>query len=127
MVMMPVRVPLIVGSEVEGTCCGRGGCAVPVSPRKMGEVRCCGNVPATAQTLCGAILAARCNMAVAVIFGHAGDPFARRELATLFGSVAVCFLFTGAGRYSVDALLGRSAAEFGRRADHGARSPDQRS
>jgi putative oxidoreductase len=51
------------------------------------------------------------NMAVAVLLGHAGDPYARRELPLLFGFVALCFLFTGAGRYSLDALIrGRSVA-----------------
>jgi putative oxidoreductase len=47
------------------------------------------------------------NMMVAVLFAHAGDPFARRELAILFGFVALLHVFVGAGRYSVDALLRR--------------------
>jgi putative oxidoreductase len=47
------------------------------------------------------------NMTVAVVFGHAGDPFARRELPLLFGFVALLYAFVGAGRYSVDALLRR--------------------
>jgi putative oxidoreductase len=47
------------------------------------------------------------NMVVAVVFGHAGDPFARRELALLFGFVALLYAFVGAGRYSVDAVLRR--------------------
>jgi putative oxidoreductase len=45
------------------------------------------------------------NMLVAVVFGHAGDPFARRELAMLFGLVAAQFALVGAGRYSLDRLL----------------------
>jgi putative oxidoreductase len=47
------------------------------------------------------------NMAVAVVFGHAGDPFARRELALLFGFVALLYAFVGAGRYSIDGVLRR--------------------
>jgi putative oxidoreductase len=47
------------------------------------------------------------NMVVAVVFGHAGDPFARRELALLFGFVGLLYAFVGAGRYSADALLRR--------------------
>jgi putative oxidoreductase len=46
------------------------------------------------------------NMTVAVVFGHAGDPFGRRELPLLFGFVALQFALVGAGRYSVDGLLG---------------------
>lgn len=49
------------------------------------------------------------NLTVAVIFGHAGDPFARRELALLFGFVALMFVFVGAGRYALDALVRRRA------------------
>jgi putative oxidoreductase len=45
------------------------------------------------------------NMTVAVVFGHAGDPFGRRELALLFGFVALMYALVGAGRYSVDALI----------------------
>jgi putative oxidoreductase len=45
------------------------------------------------------------NMTVAVVFGHAGDPFGRRELPLLFGFVALMFALVGAGRYAVDALL----------------------
>lgn len=48
------------------------------------------------------------NMTVAVVFGHAGDPFARRELPLLFLFVALMFAFTGAGRYSVDGAVARS-------------------
>jgi uncharacterized membrane protein YphA (DoxX/SURF4 family) len=46
-------------------------------------------------------------MSVAVIFGHAGDPFARRELPLLFLFVATAYLFIGAGRYSFDARIHR--------------------
>jgi putative oxidoreductase len=47
------------------------------------------------------------NMIVAVVFGHAGDPFGRRELALMFLFVALLYLFVGAGRYAVDTLLRR--------------------
>jgi putative oxidoreductase len=47
------------------------------------------------------------NMTVAVVFGHAGDPFARRELPLLFLFVALMFAFVGAGRYSADAAIRR--------------------
>jgi putative oxidoreductase len=46
------------------------------------------------------------NMAVAVVIRHAGDPYGNRELAMLFGVIALMFLLTGPGRYSVDARLG---------------------
>lgn len=42
------------------------------------------------------------NMAVAVVIRHAGDPFGNRELALLYGAIALLFLLTGPGRYSVD-------------------------
>jgi putative oxidoreductase len=42
---------------------------------------------------------------VAVVFGHAGDPFARRELPLLFLMVALMFALVGAGRYSVDRAI----------------------
>lgn len=47
------------------------------------------------------------NHTVAVLLGHAGDPFLGREKALLFLCVAIMFLIIGAGRYSVDALLRR--------------------
>jgi len=45
------------------------------------------------------------NMIVAVFFGHAGDPFARRELALMFAFVALMFAFVGGGRYAADRLI----------------------
>jgi putative oxidoreductase len=47
------------------------------------------------------------NMSVAVVFGHLGDPFGRRELALMFGFVALMFALVGAGRYSLDGLIRR--------------------
>lgn len=45
------------------------------------------------------------NMAVVVLLGHAGDPFGDREKGVLFGAIALLLLLTGAGRYSLDALI----------------------
>lgn len=45
------------------------------------------------------------TMAVAAFIRQAGDPFGERELALLYGMVAVALLLTGAGRYAIDARL----------------------
>lgn len=45
------------------------------------------------------------TMAVAAFIRQAGQPFGDRELALLYGTIAVTLLFTGAGRYSIDARL----------------------
>ncbi len=42
------------------------------------------------------------NMAVAVIFAHAGDPFAHKEKALLFLLIFVVLFITGPGKYSLD-------------------------
>jgi putative oxidoreductase len=42
---------------------------------------------------------------VVVFVAHAGDPFGRRELALFFLVAAVLFLCSGAGRYSLDAMI----------------------
>src|SRR5688572_18676469 len=47
------------------------------------------------------------NMAVAAFIRQAGDPFGEIELALAYLAVAVAFVLTGAGRYSVDALIAR--------------------
>lgn len=47
------------------------------------------------------------NMAVALIFAHAGDSFGDRELPFFFLFSALAFSAVGGGRYSVDALLNR--------------------
>lgn len=47
------------------------------------------------------------TMAVAFFGQHGGDPFAERELAALYGVVAVAFVASGAGRFSLDAWLRR--------------------
>lgn len=47
------------------------------------------------------------TMGVAFFLQHGADPFASKEKAFLFGAVAICLLLTGAGRFSLDALLRR--------------------
>lgn len=45
-----------------------------------------------------------------VLVAHGGDPIGDRELPILFGAIAFTLMMTGAGRYSIDALIrGRSA------------------
>lgn len=46
------------------------------------------------------------TMAVAFFLRHADDPFAQKEKAYIYGAVFLFFLLIGAGRYSVDHLLG---------------------
>jgi putative oxidoreductase len=50
------------------------------------------------------------NMSVAVVFGHAGDPFTGYEKALLFGVCALLYLIAGPGRFSLDALIRRRRA-----------------
>lgn len=45
------------------------------------------------------------NMATIYFVVHASDPFGRKELPLLFLVVFVFLLFTGAGKYSVDAKV----------------------
>ena len=45
------------------------------------------------------------TMGVAFFLQHAGDPFRAKEKAFLFAAVALALLLTGAGRFSLDALL----------------------
>ena len=54
-----------------------------------------------------AALAIAFSLGTAAFRSHAGDPFASKEKALLFMTIAVCFLLTGAGRYALDALLRR--------------------
>ncbi len=50
------------------------------------------------------------TMAVAFFVQQADDPFATKEKALLYGVVALLFLLTGSGRFSLDAFLwGRSS------------------
>jgi putative oxidoreductase len=41
------------------------------------------------------------------LVGHAGDAFGDRELPLFFLATAVLLLLSGAGRYSIDAVLSR--------------------
>ena len=59
-------------------------------------------------------LATRLAAVPIVIFGliaafvqHIDDPFAKKELALLYLVPALTLVFTGAGRYSLDALIGK--------------------
>jgi putative oxidoreductase len=45
------------------------------------------------------------NLSVAGFLQHAADPYQRKELPFLFLSVALMFLFVGAGRFSVDRVI----------------------
>ncbi len=47
------------------------------------------------------------NFAVAVLIAHAGDPFARRELAVLFGITFVVLAIAGGGRLALGRALFR--------------------
>jgi putative oxidoreductase len=49
------------------------------------------------------------TMLVAAFIRNAGAPFGERELALLYGVMALLFLLAGAGRYSLDAQLRRTA------------------
>jgi putative oxidoreductase len=48
-----------------------------------------------------------CTMGVAGFMFHARDPYAKQEHALLYLAVAVCFMFTGSGRYGADAMFQR--------------------
>jgi len=43
---------------------------------------------------------------IAAFVQHIADPFAKKELALLYAVPALTLLFTGAGRFSLDALIG---------------------
>jgi len=46
-----------------------------------------------------------CVMATAFFIFHGADPWNVKELAFLYGTVALALIFTGSGCYSVDALI----------------------
>jgi putative oxidoreductase len=54
------------------------------------------------------------HFVVVVFVAHAGDPLGDRELAMLFGVIALALALTGPGRYSLDALIGRGRTSTGR-------------
>jgi putative oxidoreductase len=43
---------------------------------------------------------------IAAFIHHAHDPFPRKELALVFMTAYLCLLFTGAGRFALDARFG---------------------
>lgn len=45
------------------------------------------------------------NMAVAILYAHAADPFGKKELATMYLVIYVGFLILGAGKFSIDHLI----------------------
>jgi putative oxidoreductase len=45
------------------------------------------------------------HFVVVVFVAHSGDPIGDRELAILFGVIALAFALIGPGRYSIDALI----------------------
>ncbi len=45
------------------------------------------------------------TMGVAFFLQHGADPFSDKEMAFLYGTIALTLLLTGAGRFSLDALL----------------------
>lgn len=45
------------------------------------------------------------TMAVAVFMVHAADPFAQKEMASLYLAIFTGLLFTGSGKYSLDYLV----------------------
>ncbi len=47
------------------------------------------------------------NMTVVVLLAHAGDGFGEREKGFLFLAIALLYLFAGAGRYSLDAMMSK--------------------
>lgn len=51
-----------------------------------------------------AALPAIVTMGVAAFYVHAGAPIADREKALLYFFIFICFLFNGAGKFSIDGL-----------------------
>lgn len=45
------------------------------------------------------------TMGVAAFVAHGADPFAKKEMALLYLAASVMFIFTGAGKYSLDSLI----------------------
>jgi putative oxidoreductase len=65
------------------------------------------------------------HFVVVVFVAHAGDTLAERELAVMFGMIALVLALTGPGRYSLDAAIGRpGGAEVS--SDPAARRPGRR-
>ena len=47
------------------------------------------------------------TMGVAAFVAHGADPFAKKEMALLYLAFSVLLVGTGAGRFSIDAILGK--------------------
>lgn len=47
------------------------------------------------------------TMLTAVFGRHAADPFNVKELALTYAFIALCFIFSGSGRYGIDAIIQR--------------------
>jgi len=45
-------------------------------------------------------------MLVAILYAHSTQPFAKKELAVVYFLIFFGFLILGAGKYSVDHLIG---------------------
>lgn len=45
------------------------------------------------------------TMGVAAFVAHGADPFARKELALVYFTACVMFIFVGAGKYSLDFII----------------------
>jgi putative oxidoreductase len=54
------------------------------------------------------------TMFVAAFIRQAGDPFLERELALLYGAVAIQFLLVGSGRFGLDAFFRSRALPLSR-------------
>lgn len=50
------------------------------------------------------------TMLVAAFGRHAADPFEKKELALLYGAILLAFVFVGAGRFGLDALVRKQLA-----------------
>lgn len=52
------------------------------------------------------------TMAVAFFGVHLHDPYQKKELATLYGFIAIAYLLVGSGRLSIDALVRRKFVQI---------------
>ena len=80
------------------------GTEISLALAVFGEVVCAGAVAIGLLTRLAAIPAAT-TMGVAAFLYHSADPFKDRELALVYMVMFVAILFTGPGRYSIDAKL----------------------
>src|SRR4030095_3482777 len=52
------------------------------------------------------------TMSTAFFLRHAADPFQKKELAVLYGTIALAVFLIGSGRYGLDALLRRGKRDL---------------